>query len=113
MPTFIAPVPGIVNGPGPGLPSAFTSCASTPSRPVAFEYHAMTVRFAPSVARFGSLPYCCPGVKLWFGVAGERPAWTHVPSVPAKACIVDPSPRTVAACELAYDWAPPGLIGPG
>ena len=52
-------------------------------------------------------------MKLWFGVAGERPAWTHVPSVPAKACIVDPSARTVAACELEYDWAPSGLTCPG
>ena len=37
------------------------------------------------------MPYWSPAMKLWFGVAGVRPAWTHVPSVPAKACIVDPS----------------------
>ena len=36
-----------------------------------------------------------------------------MPSVPAKACSVDPSTRTVAACELAYDCAPPGLTCPG
>src|ERR1700742_3444960 len=52
-------------------------------------------------------------MKLWFGVAGVRPACTQVPSVPAKACRVVPHGRTVAACELAYDWAPPGLTCPG
>ena len=57
MPTFIALVPGIASGPATGLPSASTSCTRTPSRPVAFEYHAMSVRFVASVARFGSLPY--------------------------------------------------------
>src|ERR1700755_1423076 len=113
MPTFIAAVPGIVSGPGPGRPSALTCGASRPSRPAALEYQAMTVCPAASVARLGSLPYWRPGMKFWFGVAGERPAWTQVPSVPAKACSVEPSPPTVAACALAYDWAPLGFTWPG
>jgi len=97
MPTFIALVPGIVSGPAPGLPSALTSRAMTPRWPVALEYHAMTVRSVASEARLGSWPYCSPGVKSKFGVAGVRPACTQVPSVPANACMVLPSPRTVAA----------------
>ena len=36
-----------------------------------------------------------------------------MPSVPANACIVVPSPRTVAAALLAYDCAPSGLTWPG
>jgi hypothetical protein len=47
------------------------------------------------------------------GLAGERPEWTQVPSVPAKAWSVVPSGRTVAAVLLAYDCAPPGTTEPG
>ncbi len=107
-------VPGIVAALPTGLPSAPTSCASTPRWPLALEYQAMT-RPAGRVRGQVRVVAVLPDRRLVVVVRRRR-----------REARVDPRaerageglqrravPRTVAAVLLAYDWAPSGTTWPG
>ena len=113
MPTCMSLVPGIVAGRRPGLPSAPTSCASTPRWPLAFEYHAM--RSARRVR--GEVRVVAVLAERRLVVVVRRRGREAGVDPRARACRRTPagraSPRTVAAVSLAYDCAPSGFTWPG